>query len=104
MSRPWGFLTNHAKVLICVANDRDIRVREIAAEIEITERAAHRILVQLVTAGYLSKERRGRRTRYAIQRDLPLKPPLPEHRVVGELLDVLIDPEPEGLLEGTGLD
>ncbi len=98
MAQNWDLFTNHTKVLLCVARNPDIRVREIAAATDLTERGTHRILAQLVTAGYLSKQRHGRRTHYTVARDVPLEPPLPEHRAVGELIDLLLEPESPGQL------
>jgi DNA-binding transcriptional ArsR family regulator len=86
----WDFLTNHAHVLTCVANDPGIRLRDIAAAVGITERAAHRILSELVESGYVLRERHGRRNRYQVVPDLPLRHPLADGREVGDLLKVLL--------------
>jgi DNA-binding transcriptional ArsR family regulator len=86
----WDFLTNHAHVLLCVAHDPGIRLRDIAAAVGITERAAHRILSELVEEGYVLREREGRRNRYQVQPGLPLRHPLVEGREVGDLLEVLL--------------
>ncbi|MQA75424.1 MAG: MarR family transcriptional regulator [Solirubrobacterales bacterium] len=86
----WDFLTNHAHVLMCVARDPGIRLRDIAGAVGITERAAHRILSELVAEGYVLRERQGRRNRYEIVPELPLRHPLLEQREVGELLEVLV--------------
>jgi DNA-binding MarR family transcriptional regulator len=88
-TRQWDFLTNHAHVLTCVAHDPGIRLRDLASAVGITERAAHRILSELVDEGYVLRERHGRRNRYAVVADLPLRHPLVEEREVGELLEVL---------------
>ncbi len=88
-TRRWDFLTNHAHVLVCIAHDSGIRVRDIAAAVGITERAAHKIVSDLVAAGYVLKEREGRRNRYTVKPELPLRHPLVENRQVGELLEVL---------------
>jgi DNA-binding MarR family transcriptional regulator len=85
----WDFLTNHAHVLVCVAHDSGIRVREIAAAVGITERAAHRILSELVDEGYVGRKRQGRRNRYQVKPELPLRHPLFQEREVGDLLKVL---------------
>jgi uncharacterized membrane protein len=85
----WDFLTNHAHVLVCVAHDSGIRLREIAAAVGITERAAHRILSELVVEGYVLRERQGRRNRYQVKPELPLRHPLVQEREVGDLLKVL---------------
>lgn len=86
----WDFLTNHAHVLMCVAHDPGIRLRDIAAAVGITERAAHRILSQLVAEGYVLRERQGRRNRYQVVAGLPMRHPLVQERRVGELLELLI--------------
>jgi predicted transcriptional regulator len=88
----WDFLTNHAHVLTCVAHDPGIRLRDIAAAVGITERAAHRILSELVEEGYVLREREGRRNRYQVVPELPLRHPLVRGRDVGDLLKVLVDP------------
>ena len=85
----WSFLTNHARVLLCIAADPGIRLREIGERIGITERAAHRIVAELATAGYISRERKGRRNHYTIQSDLPLPDPLAGEQKVGDLLAIL---------------
>jgi DNA-binding IclR family transcriptional regulator len=84
--RAWSFLTNHAQVLACIANDPEIRLREIGETVGITERAAHRIVVELADAGYITRERRGRRNHYTIEPNLPLPDPLARGRKVGDLL------------------
>jgi DNA-binding MarR family transcriptional regulator len=86
----WDFLTNHAHVLVCVAHDPGIRLRDIAAAVGITERAAHRILSELVEEGYVARERVGRRNRYEVKPGLPLRHPLVQGREVGDLLAVLV--------------
>lgn len=88
-TRSWSFLTNHASVLLCIAHDPGIRLREIGETVGITERAAHRIVGELDTAGYISRERAGRRNRYTIQAELPLPDPLARGQPVGDLLAVL---------------
>ena len=85
----WSFLTNHAQVLLCISHDPGIRLREIAAAVGITERAAHRIVVELAAAGYISRRRNGRRNHYMIQSDLPLPDPLARGQKVGDLLAIL---------------
>ena len=86
----WSFLTNHACVFVCVAQDPSMRMRDIADAVGITERAAHRILSELVDEGYVVRERQGRRNRYQVKTKLPLRHPLAEEREVGDLLEVLI--------------
>jgi hypothetical protein len=85
----WSFLTNHALVLLCIANDPGVRLREIGEAVGITERAAHRIVGELATAGYISRRRHGRRNHYAIKSHLPLPEPLARERKIGDLLAVL---------------
>jgi predicted ArsR family transcriptional regulator len=85
----WSFLTNHAQVLICLAEDPDIRLRDIGDSVGVTERAAHRIVGDLTAAGYVSRERNGRRNRYRVRRHLPLHDPLARGRKVGDLLEIL---------------
>jgi hypothetical protein len=88
----WDFLTNHAHVLLCVAQDAGIRLRDIAAAVGITERSAHKILSELVDEGYVLRERHGRRNRYKIKPELPLRHPLVQKREVGALLEMLMTP------------
>jgi DNA-binding MarR family transcriptional regulator len=85
----WSFLTNHARVLLCVADDPDMRLRDIGETVGITERAAHRIVGELAAAGYLARERNGRRNRYSVIAHLPLPDPLARSGSVGDLLHVL---------------
>jgi len=86
----WNFLTNHARVLVCVAQDPGIRLREIGDEVGITERAAHRIVSELADAGYIARERQGRRNRYSVQADLPLPEPVAREQKIGDLLAILV--------------
>jgi MarR family len=85
----WSFLTNHAQVLLCIAHDPGVRLREIGEAVGITERAAHRIVVELAAAGYISRTRNGRRNHYTIESDLPLPDPLAGGQKVGDLLAIL---------------
>jgi DNA-binding IclR family transcriptional regulator len=85
----WSFLTNHARVLLCIAADPGIRLREIGDKVGITERAAHRLVGELADAGYISRTRTGRRNRYTIQSHLPLPDPLARGQSVGDLLAIL---------------
>lgn len=82
----WTFLTNHAHVLICIARDPEIRVRDLSDAVGITERAVMRIVGELETAGYLVRERDGRRNHYRIRSDLPLRHAIERHRSVAALL------------------
>lgn len=85
----WAFLTNHARVLICVAHDPEIRLRDIGSQLGITERAAHRIITELAVAGYISRQRNGRRNRYTINAQLPLPDAIAREQSIGELLTIL---------------
>jgi MarR family len=85
----WTFLSNHAQVLLCIAHDPGIRLRDIGDQAGITERAAHRIVGELAGAGYLSRERRGRRNHYTIHTHLPLPDPLAREQNLGDLLAIL---------------
>ena len=86
----WSFLTNHARVLLCMAHDPGVRVRDLAAMVGVTERSAHAIVTDLVDAGYVVKEKAGRRNRYHIQEHLPLRDPITEERTIGEMLELLV--------------
>src|SRR6478609_11325749 len=88
----WTFLTNHAQVLVCIARDPGIRLRDIGDRVGITERAAHRIVVELADAGYITRERNGRRNRYTVNAHLPLPDPIAREQNVGELLAILTSP------------
>jgi predicted transcriptional regulator of viral defense system len=85
----WTFLSNHAQVLLCIAQDPGIRLRDIADQVGITERAAHRIVSELDEAGYLARKRDGRRNRYTIGRDLPLPDRIASKQKIGDLLEIL---------------
>jgi MarR family len=85
----WTFLTAHARVLLLVAHDPGIRLRDIAASLDITERSAFGIISDLVEAGYVVKEKDGRRNRYHVQAHLPLPEPTARERTVGEVLALL---------------
>jgi IclR helix-turn-helix domain len=85
----WTFLTYHARILLCLAHDPGARLRDIAASLDITERRAFGIITDLVQAGYVVKEKNGRRNRYHVQAHLPLPEPDGRERTVGEILAVL---------------
>src|SRR5690242_19315606 len=85
----WSFLTNHARVLLCIARDPGVRLRDIAATLGITERTAFGVVADLTEAGYVIKERDGRRNRYEVQHHLPLAEPTSEERTIGEVLELL---------------
>lgn len=86
----WTFLTNHARVLLSVARDPGARLRDIAADLGITERSAFGIITDLVEAGYVVKDKDGRRNRYHIQAHLPLPESVARQRTVGEVLSLLV--------------
>lgn len=88
----WTFLTNHAHVLVCLARDPSMRLRDLAAAIGITERAVHRIIVDLEAAGYLSRDREGRRNHYAVHASRPFRHPLEAHHTVATLLELAAPP------------
>ncbi len=85
----WNFLTNHGRALLCIAHNPDVRIRDIAASLGITERRAHGIVTDLTEAGYLIKKKDGRRNRYDIQSHLPIPEPTARERAIGEVLDLL---------------
>jgi DNA-binding transcriptional ArsR family regulator len=87
----WTFLTNHAHVLLCFARDPEMRLRDVAVEVGVTERAAQRIVTELVEAGYLERSREGRRNRYRLHPEQPLRHPLDQEHVVGEILRIFAD-------------
>lgn len=85
----WTFLTNHARVLVCIAHDPGARLRDISAGLGITERSAYAIVTDLIQDGYVIKTKDGRRNRYQIQAELPLLEPASRQPTVGELLGLL---------------
>ena len=90
----WTFLTNHAQVLLRIAQDSDVTLREVAADIGITERATQRIATDLVAAGFLKRERRGRNNHYAVNRDAMMRHAAQAGHQIGPLLDLLQPKEP----------
>ena len=88
----WKFLTNHAQVLVCIANDPGVRIREIGDQVGITERAAHRIVTELGAAGYITRQRIGRRNQYEINSELAVHDPVAREQSVGRLLEILVPP------------
>jgi DNA-binding MarR family transcriptional regulator len=89
--RRWSFLTNHARVLLAIAGNADMTLREIGDAVGITERATHRIVDELATAGYLERGREGRRNRYSVHTERALADPVAGTVNVGALLDALRD-------------
>lgn len=86
----WTFLSNHAYVLLCIARQPTIRLSELAERVRITRRAVQRIIHDLEEAGYLTREREGRRNRYEVHMDLPLRRPLGASCSVGEMLELIL--------------
>ena len=86
----WSFLTNHARVLLRIAQDPGARLRDIAASLGITERSAYSIVTDLTAAGYVVKQKDGRRNRYQVQSHLPLPDPVGQEPAIGDVLAVLI--------------
>ena len=92
----WTFLTNHARVLLCIAQEPEVRIRDVAGLIGVTERSVQRIVTELTEAGYVSRIRQGRRNHYIVHSDLPLRRPTEQCRQVSALLDLM-----QGLCEDT---
>ena len=86
----WSFLTNHARVLLCIAHDPGARLRDIAASLGITDRSVYGIVTDLTTAGYVVKQKDGRRNLYQIQAHLPLPEPASQEPAIGEVLALLM--------------
>jgi len=87
----WSFLTKHGRVLVCVAHDPGMRLREIASALDVTERSAFSIVSDLVKAGYLVKDKDGNRNRYQVQVHLPLREAIGREPTIGEVLELLVD-------------
>jgi DNA-binding MarR family transcriptional regulator len=88
-SKPWRFLTNHTQVLLCIARDGDIRLRDIAERVGITERAAQRIVVDLVEAGFVERRKIGRRNHYSVDPGARMRHPAQVNQTIGDLLELL---------------
>jgi len=95
-SKAWTFVTNHTQVLLCLAHNPDVRLRDVAHAVGITERAAQRILTDLVEAGYVTRQRSGRRNHYTINRNQAMRHTAQNGRQIGELLDLLEPSPPAG--------
>jgi DNA-binding MarR family transcriptional regulator len=93
----WNFLTNHANVLLCVTNEPDIRLRELAVRIGISERAVKRIVADLERAGYISRERAGRRNHYLVHSEAAMQGPVMRGLQLGALLAALLPVLAQGL-------
>jgi DNA-binding IclR family transcriptional regulator len=91
----WSFLTNHARVLLCIAHDPGVRLRDIAARTGVTERTAYGIVTDLTEAGYVVKHKDGRRNRYQVQAHLPLPETDSRERAIGEILALLAGADDE---------
>jgi DNA-binding IscR family transcriptional regulator len=98
----WSFLTNHARVLLCIAHDPGARLRDIAAHVGITERSAYAIVTDLTAAGYVMKQKDGRRNCYQIQSHLPLPDPGSQDLAIGEVLALLTGADARQTLAKTG--
>ena len=102
--RTWGFLTNHALALLCIARDPGSRLRDIAVAVGITERSAFGIVTDLAEAGYIVKEKGGRRNRYRVEADLPVPESADRRLAIGDLLALLGGPDARDAGSGdTGL-
>jgi hypothetical protein len=99
----WGFLTKHAQVLLCIARDPGARLRDMAESVGITERSAFGIVSDLVEAGYLVKEKGGRRNRYRVEAHLPVPESAGRRLAIGDLLD-LLGGQQTGLPDAAGPD
>lgn len=91
----WTFLSNHAHVLICIAAEPEIRMRDVALRVGITERAVQRIVAELEQGGYLTIAREGRRNRYTVNNGLPLRHSLESHRSVSQLIELGLGGKPK---------
>lgn len=98
MPPAWSFLTNHGLALVCIANDPGSRIRDIAATLDVTERTAQTLVNNLCEAGYVDKQREGRRNHYKINTDAAVRLPLPRDLEVGDMLAVL-NPSGNGRLD-----
>jgi hypothetical protein len=89
-SAGWTFLTNHAHVLFCIAQDPEVRLRDVAARVGITERAVQRIVTDLEAGGYLTVSKEGRRNRYQVHDGLPLRHPIERHLTINGLIQLVV--------------
>ena len=88
-SKPWRFVTNHTQVLLCIARDGDVRLRDVAEKVGITERAAQRIVADLIDSGFVERKKIGRRNHYSIDRSAKMRHPAQMDQEIGDLLDLL---------------
>ena len=87
--KSWRFLSNHTQVLLCLRRDPDVRFRDLAQMVGITERAAQRIVADLIDSGYVERERIGRRNHYRVNPDIAMRHPAQDGHEIGELLQLL---------------
>jgi predicted ArsR family transcriptional regulator len=87
--KTWRFLSNHTQVLLCLQRDQNARLRDIAQRVGITERAAQRIVADLIESGYVESERVGRRSHYRLNTDIAMRHPAQDGHEIGELLRLL---------------
>jgi DNA-binding IclR family transcriptional regulator len=87
--KTWRFLSNHTQVLLCIQRDPDARFRDIAQRVGVTERAAQRIVADLVESGYVESERQGRRNHYRVNVEVAMRHPAQDGHDIGELLHLL---------------
>ena len=92
----WSFLTNHGRALLCIAHDPGVRLRDIASTLGVTERTAYGIVVDLTEAGYVVKDKDGRRNRYRVQAHLPFRGTVAREQPIGEVLDLLVGTSTRG--------
>jgi predicted ArsR family transcriptional regulator len=101
-SKSWHFVTSHTQVLLCLERNPNVRLRDIAETVGITERATQRIVTDLVEAGYVTRERVGRRNHYVLNRNMAMRHPSQFEHEIGELLDVLRLEDSTGSSMGSG--
>ena len=90
----WSFLTNHARALLSIAHEPDLRLRDIASTLDVTERTAYSIVADLAASGYVAKQKDGRRNVYHIQSHMPVRDSVGRQRDIGELLELFLDAGP----------
>lgn len=95
----WTFLSNHGRALLCIAHDPGVRLRDVAADLAITERRAYGIVADLAEAGYVVKKRDGRRNRYEIRAHLPLPERVTSAPSIGDVLDLLVGTDRQRRIE-----
>lgn len=96
----WTFFSNYAHVLVCLAENPQARLRDVADRVGITERTAHRLIVELEEAGIVEREKEGRRNHYVIHADAHLRHEIEEHCTVGEMLETVLQRSPTNLTNG----